>query len=183
MKEVLKKTTNKNLITSIIILIFGILIFLKPDMTVKTISYLIGVVLLISGINQIAIAFGNKENVNNFNIAIGIIIMVAALVLFLNPTAIASIIPFLIGIYMMISSAFKLQYLYSLKALTKQYDIKIIILTMITLILGILLVFNPFGGVIAITKLIGIFLIIYAILDIINNINIKKKVKDIEFIK
>lgn len=183
MKDMLKKTTNKNMITSIIILLFGIFIFIKPDTTVKTISFLLGIILLISGINNIVGAFNNKESINDLNIAIGIIIIVASLVLFFNPTIIASIIPLIVGIYMIISSAFKLQYLYSLKSLTNKWDTSVVIIAIVTLILGVLLVFNPFGGVIAITKLIGIFLVIYAILDIVNNINIKKKVKDVEFIK
>lgn len=183
MKEMLKKATNKNMITSIVILIFGIFIFIKPDTTVKTISFLLGIILLMSGLNSIVGAFHNRENINNLNIAVGIIIIVASLVLFFNPTVIASIIPLIIGIYMIISSAFKLQYLYSLKALTNKWDTSVVMIALITLILGVLLVFNPFGGVIAITKLIGIFLVIYAVLDIINNINVKKKVKDVEFIK
>lgn len=183
MKDMLKKGTSKNIVTSIIILLFGIFIFIKPDTTVKTISFLLGIILLLTGLNSIVNAFSNKENSNNLNIAVGIIIIIPALILFFNPTIIASIIPLLIGIYMIISAAFKLQYLYSLKAITNAWDISVVVVTIITLILGVLLVFNPFGGVIAITKLIGIFLIIYAVLDIINNINIKKKVKDVEFIK
>ena len=137
MKDLLKKAANKNMLTSLVILLFGVFIFLKPDMTVKTVSFLLGIILLISGLNNIVSAFNNKEKLNDLNIAIGIIIIVASLVLFFNPTIIASIIPLLIGIYMIISSAFKLQYLYSLKELT----------------------------------------------NIVNNINIKKKVKEVEFIK
>lgn len=183
MKDMLKKAANKNMLTSLVILLFGVFIFLKPDMTVKTVSFLLGIILLISGLNNIVSAFNNKEKLNDLNIAIGIIIIVASLVLFFNPTIIASIIPLLIGIYMIISSAFKLQYLYSLKEVTNKWDTSVVVIAIITLILGVLLVFNPFGGVIAITKLIGIFLVIYAILDIVNNINIKKKVKEVEFIK
>lgn len=183
MKDMLKKVTSKNIITSIVILVFGIFIFIKPDTTVKTVSYLIGIILLLTGINSIIISVNSKENINNINIAAGIITIIAALVLFLNPTVIASIIPLLIGIYMIISAAFKLQYLYSLKALTDKWDTTVLVVAIVTLVLGVLLVFNPFGGVIAVTKLIGIFLIIYSVLDIVNNINIKKKVKDVEFIK
>lgn len=183
MKDELKKTTSKNMITSIIILIFGIFIFLKPDTTIKSISFLLGIILLMTGLNSIVSAFNNKTNPNQLNIAIGVIVIVMALVLFLNPTVIASIIPLLIGIYMIFSAALKLQYLYVLKTLTKNWDISVVITTIIVLILGVLLIFNPFKGVIAITKLIGIFLFVFAILDIANNINIKRKVKDIEFIK
>lgn len=182
MKDMLKKTTSKNIITSIIIFVFGIFIFLKPDTTVKTVSFLLGIILLLTGLNSIVSAF-QKQDANQLNIAIGIIVIVASFVLFFNPTVIASIIPLLIGIYMIFSAALKLQYLYSLKSLTKNWDISIVIITIITLILGVLLIFNPFKGAIAVTKLIGIFLIIYAGLDIANNINIKKKVKDVEFIK
>ena len=82
-----------------------------------------------------------------------------------------------------IIAEFQILMVYSLKELTNKWDTSVVVIAIITLILGVLLVFNPFGGVIAITKLIGIFLVIYAILDIVNNINIKKKVKEVEFIK
>lgn len=182
MKNSLQKRTSKNLVTSIIILIFGVFIFIKPDLTVKTLSYLLGIILLISGINNIVTAF-NKEATDNLNMAIGIIVIISSLVLFFNPTIIASIIPLLIGLYMIASSAFKLQYLHTLKSLTNKWDTGVVVVAIITLVLGVLLVFNPFDGVIAITKLIGIFLVVYSILDIFSNIDIKKKTKDIEFIK
>ena len=182
MKDILKKTTNKRMIISMFILLFGIFIFLKPDVTVKMISFLLGTILLISGLNNI-ISLNGCKKANDLNIVISIIIIVISFVLVFNPTIIASIIPLIIGMYMIISSFFKLQYFHLLKKLTNKRDISIFIIFVITLVLGILLVFNPFGGVIAITKLIGIFLVIYAILDIVNNISIKKKVKDVEFIK
>ena len=73
MKDMLKKAANKNMLTSLVILLFGVFIFLKPDMTVKTVSFLLGIILLISGLNNIVSAFNNKEKLNDLNIAIGII--------------------------------------------------------------------------------------------------------------
>ena len=45
---------------------------------------------------------------------------------------------------------------------------------------GIIFIINPFEGALAITKIIGIFMIIYALLDIINTVIVKKGVKEIE---
>ena len=54
------------------------------------------------------------------------------------------------------------------------------ILSLITLLCGILLVFNPFRGAEFITKVVGIILFIYSITDIISSLRIRKTVKNIQ---
>ena len=43
-----------------------------------------------------------------------------------------------------------------------------------------MLLFNPFKGAVLLTQVVGIFIIIYSVLDIISTIAIKKNVADIK---
>ena len=59
-------------------------------------------------------------------------------------------------------------------------------LSLITVLCGILLIFNPFAGAVFITKIVGILILAYALLDIISTLmfentvrNIKKEIKEI----
>ena len=54
-----------------------------------------------------------------------------------------------------------------------------LIITIFMLIIGILLIFNPFEGAKMIAKMIGLFLVIYSILDIVQSLMIKKTVTEV----
>ena len=53
-----------------------------------------------------------------------------------------------------------------------------IIISLVILVCGLILIFNPFKGAILLTKVIGISVIIYSILDLIECYTLKKTVKE-----
>ena len=53
------------------------------------------------------------------------------------------------------------------------------IVSIITMLCGVLLIFNPFQGVVMFTRVVGILILIYAILDLSTTITIKRSVKQI----
>ena len=175
--ENIKKRMNKNIIISIIVFLVGMILFLKPDATIKSITIIIGILLIIMGSGPILELFKNKENRISFQIAPSIVLFVVAFILFFKPELLISIIPILIGVALVMSSAFKLQNIYNIKKINGVFNIWTLIITFIILILGLLLIINPFGGVITVTKLIGIFLMVYSILDITDNLILKRIIK------
>ena len=54
------------------------------------------------------------------------------------------------------------------------------LLSILALLCGIVLVFNPFEGATFITKIVGVLLFLYAIIDIVASLRIRKTVKRIE---
>ena len=173
----IKKIMNKNIIISIIVFLVGLILFLKPDATIKSITIIIGILLIIMGSGPILELVKSKEKKLSFSIAPSIILFVIAFILFFKPELLISIIPILIGVALVMSSAFRLQNIYNIKKVNGVFNIWTLIITMVILVLGLLLIINPFGGVLTATKLIGIFLMIYSILDIIDNIILKRIVK------
>ena len=97
--------------------------------------------------------------------------------MFFSPELLISIIPLLIGVALVMSSAFRLQNIYNLKRINNVFNIWTLIITLTILVLGILLIINPFGGAVAITQVIGIFLMIYSVLDIVDDIILKRIIK------
>ena len=92
--------------------------------------------------------------------------------------AIASIIPFVLGVLIVINSTAKIDYSFKLKKNKNNLWISTLIVALIAFVCGILLIFNPFAGAEFITKIIGAILLIYAILDIISTIRISKVLKE-----
>ena len=162
--ENIKKSINKNLLISVIVFLVGLILFLKPDATIKSITIIIGILLIIMGSGSIIELLKSDEKKLSFSIAPSIILFIIAFVLFFSPELLISIIPILIGAALVMSSAFKLQNIYNIKKASNFFNVWTLIITVVILVLGLLLIINPFGGAMAITQVIGIFLMIYSIL-------------------
>lgn len=175
--ESIKKTLNKNMIVSIIVFLVGLVLFLKPDTTIKTITIIIGILLIIIGSGPIIELLKNEDKKFSFKIAPSIILFIIAFILFFTPEILVSIIPLFIGIALVMSASFRLQNIYNIKKLNNVFNFWTLIINLAILVLGVLLIINPFGGAIAITKVIGMFLMVYAVLDIIDDILLKKIIK------
>ena len=178
METLMKKFFRSSLISSIILMIIGVLLILQSGITIITISYLIGTLLIAMGAIAIIKFIKNINNVNReeLDIFYGVVTIILGVIVVYNPEAIASIIPIIIGIGIIINSATKLQYAIELKqSLNSQWKITVII-SIISAVCGVILICNPFKGAVVIMQIIGGFIVAYSILDIISTITIKKNV-------
>ena len=107
-----------------------------------------------------------------------IFMVVAGLIIILNTELIASIIPILIGIVMIINGVSKIQFSLVLKRENiKSFPVSLALAIVITCC-GIIFITNPFKGAVAITKIIGMVIILYSILDMFDFLFIHKNVKN-----
>ena len=176
MKIEIKKVIWPSLISSIFLLFLGLLLFFKSSETLVGISYLVGGVLIALGVIAIINFLRNntKDIFVKLNIVYGIVSIVAGIFLVTVPEFIGSIIPVVVGIAVIISSSFKVQQALVLKNLDSKYFLPSLIMAIICLICGVVILFNPFTSAVVVTKIIGLFMIIYAILDIINSYILRK---------
>ena len=156
----------------------GLLLIFQSEITIVSLSYIIGALLVGLGALGILNYTKNKENSEKkeMDLVYGTVCIVLGLVVIGNPQGIASLIPFVIGLVIIISSATKLQYSMELKKQNNRLWKSTMALSLVTMVCGLLLIFNPFQGAIFITKVIGILILIYALLDIISTITIKNTV-------
>lgn len=178
----LKKDFNKifttSILTSVVFIALGIFLLTKPDTTIKIISYTIGIIIILLGAISFGKYFSGKKDGIDFSVIYGVLSMVMGLIIILNPTALATLIPFVLGFWMIINSIIKIQYSLDLKNYDNNAWIPTLVIALLTLVWGLILVFNPFGGAMAITQMIGIFIIIYSILDIVESSILHKNIKD-----
>lgn len=179
--KALKKLFGVSLVTSLIFLIFGIFLVFRTEGTIQLIASCIGVILLINGGFSLIKYFKyGKEDHFNVELIYGIVAIIAGFILILNPKTVASILPFILGIYFIITGVTKLKYALEIREYKKENPVFMLILSILTIVCGVLFIVNPFGGAVAITQVIGIFMIVYSILDIVNYVGIRKDMKVIE---
>lgn len=182
MNNFIEKVLKSSLFSSIGLALLGLLLFFQSEITIISISYIIGGVLTAIGI----IAFINfikdkNQNINNeLDIIYGIGMIILGIIVINNPKALASVIPFILGIIITFTSASKLQYSLELRKENNELWLSTMIFSLLTLLCGITLIFNPFSGAAFVTKIVGILLFVYAIIDITSTIKIRKKVNNIE---
>ncbi len=178
METLMKKFFRSSLISSIILMIIGVLLILQSEITIITISYLIGTLLIAMGAIAIIKFIKNINNVarEELDIFYGVVTIILGVIVVYNPEAIASIIPIIIGIGIIINSATKLQYALELReSLNNQWKTTVVI-SIISAVCGVILICNPFNGAVVIMQIIGGFIVAYSILDIVSTITIKKNV-------
>jgi uncharacterized membrane protein HdeD (DUF308 family) len=162
----LRSMFRTSIIVSLVLILVGIFLIIYPETTLSFLSYGSGIILLITGLIPTINFFINKENQKYLDISFifGIIFIIVGMVIIINPKIVASIVPLLIGIWMIINGVIKLYYSILINKTIK--SISSIIISLLILVCGLLLVLNPFGGAVTLTIIIGIFLVVYSLLDL-----------------
>ena len=182
MDRLMKKYLKSSIVTSTILIILGILLVFQSETTIMMISYVIGGVLVAIGALALIRYVKNGDSPilrNELDIVYGIVTIIFGIIIIKNYQAIASIIPAVIGIAIIINSASKLNYAFQLKTDENNMWKTTMIISIISTIFGVILLFNPFEAALGIMKVIGIFIVVYAILDLISTMAIKSSVSKI----
>lgn len=174
-KNGMNKIFNASIVTSVIILVLGIFLFIQPDIIINMISIILGGIILIPGITSLIDYFKNKYQPSLIS---GVVTIIIGLVLIVNTKLVASILPFILGIYFIVNGINRLQYALELKRQNINYTTSLVF-SILIIICGVLFIINPFGGALVITKVMGIFMVIYALLDLTNSIIIKKEMNEV----
>lgn len=181
MKNILSKFTKSSIISSIALIGLAIMLIVQSEATIIGISYVIGGILVAIGVlAELQYIKNIRENVADLDVVYGIVCVILGILVITNPKAIASVIPLVIGFIIVVNSAIKLQYSLDLKKEKNELWLSTLILSIIMTICGIVLIFNPFKGAVFLTRIVGVFILIYAVLDLISTFVIRNTFKKIQ---
>lgn len=169
MKDILKKSGYISLLISIIFALIGIIIIVNPTTTFNIISTIIGVCIIIAGIIKFFTSFSYKTTSGgtDFQMIFGsLIIVIAGIVTICYNSTIQSIISIMIGLWIIYSALIRFGLSVQLKAISFPIFILSMILSISMLICGIYVLFNAS----AIMIWLGVIMLIYAVMDIIEEI-------------
>lgn len=176
MRDIFNNYFKITFASSILYLIFGLLLFFNPGGVIVTISVIIGAISMIFGVFEIIMYTKTNSNVA---LITGAFTFVAGLILCLNTNILATIIPMIIGVALLMQGVKKLEIAASFKEKSHDNWLYMFIAATLTIIVGIILFINPILGAVITTQVVGAFISVYAIIDIIDNMVIKKKYKEV----
>ena len=172
----LNKYLNSGIILTIVFLLVGGILIVKPDISFNIISYLIGASLIVSGIYLFIIDSKTKNIfINVFLYAI--LLTLIGILIILNPITLKVILPIFLGLWFLISGIFKIRLDIYMK--DEPYFILSLITNIITVICGVILLINPVESVSAITISLGIIIVVSSISSLIDIIIFKKNINNV----
>jgi len=168
-KDEAEKTFWVSIVSSVLFIIFGVYLLFKPELTITIISRVISIITAFIGIFGLYIYIVRKDKTKkiDINIIYSIISFLIAILIFIFPTAISSLIPIALGTYMIINALLKLGYLKQVKTNQKSDFGVCLFIFIIMLISSIVLVINPLKGVLNINQTMGMLIVFYSVLDTI----------------
>lgn len=175
----LKKVFNISMISSVLLFLFGLILTVNAEGFIKSITVAIGVILLLIGVFPVIDYFRYRKDGLGASIGLisGIFSIVCGLMLLINEDLLMILIPVFIGVWMIINGINKIQVSFEIKDLGEKSWVITFIYSVLIMVLGGYFIVNPISGATTVTSFIGIILCIYAVLDIIDCVIIKVKVK------
>ena len=175
MFNIIKKELNISIIASIIYIILGIIIVSNPDSTWKGIGIAVAILAIILGIIMTIINI--KLEGNSIT---GILLIVIGIALIIYPSSLSILIALLIGIWFISTSISRIKLSIKLRKVKEVNWLVILIVSIITLLIGISFVFAPSVAADNLAIISGILMIVYSLCDVFEALFIKKNVRAIE---
>ena len=177
-KEYIKKYNRSSIITSILMIIVAVLLIVKPIKTMEWIVTLLSVIIIIDGIFDFINYFKSDKETKlySFGLVEGLLEVLAGILIILDKDVLIAFLPLILGIWIILKNIVKVQLAINLKQICSDWYLPLIV-AILSLLLGILIILNPFGSMITITLLSGIFLLVTEVFNLIENIYLLIKLK------
>ncbi|MCM1188077.1 MAG: DUF308 domain-containing protein [bacterium] len=167
------------LMTGLLYIVLGIVALVIPETMVKSMGYLIGIILIVGGaVSMISYLLRDAHQNYYHNDFLHGLIGIAAGVIVLNKVEfIISLIPFLLGALILVSGCSKLQDVIDMKRMEYGNWIAMLVAAVVNVGLGILLVCNPFKAAELFFRLLGAGLILSGLGDCVITLYFAAKIR------
>ena len=188
--ESLKKRVYSSFIASILLIIFAVVLLINPDNFIPTAINVFGYVAILMGVLNIVFYFRlPKENrLYSKNLSTSVLLILSGLIAFIETNILTEMISLIIGGYVIFRNSFRLEMAFLFAEKAKSLWLSTCILSFINLLLGFLIVINPFKEV-SINFYLGLMVIISEVFLIVENILVliglskKKKINEEVIVK
>lgn len=180
MKDFINELKWNKIVYGAILVVVGLILFLFPGQISEVISMVVGLFFLLMGIvvivtyltKRVEMVFGsNRLVIGAAFITLGIFVMRRA-------DFVVSIIPFILGLIVLVSGVNKLQNFIDLKRLNSDGGIVTLVFAILNIAFGVVLIINPFDAAIVLLKVTGVALAFSGITDLVATFILQKQAKD-----
>ena len=179
---ILKKFRASSYAVSIVYIIVGLIMLLNPGFISDAVNYVIGGLVIIYGVIYTVSLYQKREigMYGKFDFLAGIICISFGLFLILNPDTLGSLIPFCVGIIILMDAIRFIINSIKLKKLDYRSWIINLIVGIVFLAFSVLIIIKAKDISFLLIRFTGAFLIIDALLDFFTELRFRKREKKVE---
>lgn len=164
-----KKYNNIKLLEiliAVVFIVFGIILLLNKTVSDRFISTFLGILILVeAALNIYSAVMSDSNRIFKINILFGLIFIVLAIFLFVNPIKFVNYITIYYGAYLIINGIKGFINSIKYKLIKEDSWLIILVMSILTISLGVLMIFYPFESF-GIIEIVGIFSILFGLLTI-----------------
>lgn len=178
LEKIFKRTGWTSLLTSLVFAILGVLLITNPEGSTKVVSLIVGILFIIVGLYKLVdyCLTRGKYSFYNYDIAYGIIAIILGIITIVYKSQIETIFRVLIGIWIVYTGIIRLSLSFKLKLVESPTWICSLLISIVMIVCGLYTIFVSN----AIVVTIGIVILIYSILDMIEDIIFLSNIKKLE---
>lgn len=168
MKKFAKDVLTDFALMSVLFILLGVLFLVFPETSGKMVCYILAGVLCILGVVRIVSYFLAEVASESYrpDFTVGIVLLGFGIFIFAKPQVILSILPIAVGISVLLDSLLKLQSAIDMLRMKSSGWWIMLVLTVITAVLGVIMLVDPFATAAVFLQFIGISLIVTGLLDV-----------------
>lgn len=159
-------------ISSVAFILVGLALLLWPEASLRVVCGLFGLVILMKGVGSIYSFL--KAEVRGFFSYFGWLFGAAAVALgiflLIRPQTVVSILPILVGLFVIMDGVMRVQSAFELRAEGYDHWWSLLILALVSVVLGAVMLWNPFGTVELLVMAIGVILMVEGALNLVGYI-------------
>lgn len=178
--SIIKDMKWQSVIYSVLYIAIGIVLLLFPKTTATTVCYVAGGAAIAAGLIIVCIYLFRdaKKNAYRNDFVCGLLAVLIGIFIICRVELVLGLIPFILGIAVMVSGFIKLQSCIDVRRMGYGNGLTLFLLALVNVVLGIILIIDPFGTTFVLFVIIGIGLIFSGLSDLFATIYLSHKVKD-----
>ena len=178
-KNVFRRMNNLSVLVAIITIILGLILLLMPEKTNKIVGTMVGISVLLTGLATIYKYFKRDgAKIYALSLTFGVIFAIIGVLLIVYPYTVMQFVTICFGISIIVSGASRINNAFWLKKGNEESWLTTLGAGILVVAIGLLILFNPFANL-TLTKLVGAFLIIMGVLDLVDAIAFRLRSEEI----
>lgn len=180
MKKLLKQIKWETLLSSVLYIVLGVVALLTPDTMVKTLGYLIGILLILAGAVSMICYLLREASQNYYRNDFGYgLVSIAVGILFLYKVEwIIQLVPVILGVMVVASGCRKLQDVIDMKRMGYGRWVVVLVVAAVNVVLGVALIVNSLQAAMFFLRLVGAGLIFSGVTDCVTCVYLAGRVKE-----
>ena len=172
-EKILKRSSWTDIVISLIFVLLGVLLVAKPEATVGAISIILGILFIAMGILKL-IEYYTSDTKEDLLLTIALVSVIFGVIILFASDSVLAFFRVILGIWIIVTGVIDLQTILMWKQIKSPYWTISFLLTILMIFAGIIILINE---PIVITA-VGVLIIVYGILDIIDRLIFMKKIDD-----